>query len=225
MNIPNRTLPSHGFTRTELLVVLVVVGVVAILWSLAIPADMGHEKGAWVQALSNEKQIYLATLSMEADRISNKDESVGWPGDLVASGTMGCKVTDFVKVLVKNDYLTASDLKIFATGGITPFKRKDVNQFIASPGPNNNCAFTIFCIQDSDIASAIFLSTINAKLDVSSTTFTLDPNARPYGDKGYVILHKGGDGAILRSQQGRIQSLQGTPCKLALSGTAALRAE
>jgi len=138
MNIPNRTLPSHGFTRTELLVVLVVVGVVAILWSLAIPADMGHEKGAWVQALSNEKQIYLATLSMEADRISNKDESVGWPGDLVASGTMGCKVTNLVKLLVKKDYLEPTDLRVFAAVGITQFSGSDANLFSATPGPNKN---------------------------------------------------------------------------------------
>jgi len=222
MNMKRKS-STHGFTRTELIVLLVVV---SVLISLAIPVVARFlARGSLMSPLNNAKQIHLLVFSMAADGISTGNKGIGWPGDLVASGTMGCKVTDFVKVLVKNDYLTASDLKIFATGGITPFKRKDVNQFIASPGPNNNCAFTIFCIQDSDIASAIFLSTINAKLDVSSTTFTLDPNARPYGDKGYVILHKGGDGAILRSQQGRIQSLQGTPCKLALSGTAALRAE
>lgn len=218
----------HGFTRTE----LVVVGVVAILWSLALPADMGHEKGAWVQALSNEKQIYLATLSMEADRISNKDESVGWPGDLVASGTMGCKVTDFVKLLVNKDYLEPRDLRVFAAVGITQFSGSDANLFSATPGPNNNCAYTIYCVQESDTSSSIFLSTINATLNVSSTTFAINPKAAPFGDKVYVIFHKDGSSAILKASgtifnkpQATNPTLQGTLCKMALSGTAALRAE
>ena len=217
-----RTFPKDGFTWIELLVVLTVL---AVLASLAMPTiGTGLVRGPMTQALADARQIHFAAFSMANDRI-NGDNSVGWPGDLVSSGTMLCTVSSFVKVLVKNDYLKPADLQIFAAQGITQFKGSDVNQFCATRGPNNNCAFTVFCVQASDAANAIFLSTINATLDVSSTTFSIDAKAQPFGDKGYVVFHKGGDGTIFRKNQSNKPNLQGTPCKMALSGTAALRAE
>ena len=161
---------------------------------------------------------------MAADRISTGDKSIGWPGDLVASGTMPCNVTDFVKVLVKYDYLKTGDLKIFAAAGIRPFTDSDLNKFSAAPGEGNNCAFTVSCIQESDTSSAIFLSTVNATLNVSDTTYVLDARAVPFAKKGYVVFHRGGDGVILNANQAAKPALQGTPCKMALTGTAALRA-
>lgn len=219
----NSTSYRHGFTRTELIVALVVVGVLIMV---AIPAVVNLlHKGQLAQALKNASSIYLATFSMSTERVSETKDSNGWPGDLVASGTMQCKVTDFVKVLVKNNYLKPRDSAVFAAAGVTPFRGSDINQFSATPGPNNNCAFTIYCIQESDGANSIFISTINATLDVPNSTFTIKPNAQPFGDRGYVVFHRGGDGAICRPQQTTNTSLQGTPCKMALSGTAALSAE
>ena len=215
--------PPSGITLIEILVVLCVF---AVLASLAIPAifvPVGHApiRGQMVQALNNEKQIHLASFNMATDRISADDKSIGWPGDLVASGTMPCTVTDFVKVLVNNNYLKIGDLKIFAAEGVTPFKGTDINQF----SPVNNCAFRIYCIQESDNADAVFLTTRNAILNVSNTTFSLDPNSVPFGDKGYVVFHRGGDGAVLNKNQGSIPKFQGSPCKMALSGTATLHAK
>lgn len=219
----NRTSNRHGFTRTELVVALAVVGVLAVLAIPAMPG--GLVKGKFTSTLSNEKQIWVATSNMADDGISTENKSIGWPGDLVASGTMQCKATDFVKVLIKNNYLKAGDLKIFSAQGVMPFKGSNVNKFSATPGPNNNCAFTIYCIQQSDTGSSIFLSTINATLNVSSTTFSLDKYAAPFSDEGYVVIHKEGSGVVFRKEQATKSQFQGTPCKMALSGTAALRAE
>lgn len=214
----NNPHPS-GITLIEILVVLCVF---AVLASLAIPAMPGGlRKGPLTQALNNAKQIHLATFNMATDRISADDKSIGWPGDLVASGTIPCTVSDFVKVLVNNNYLKIGDLKIFAAAGVTPFKETNLNQF----SPVSNCAFTIYCIQESDNADAVFLTTRNAILNVSNTTFSLDPNSVPFGDKGYVVFHKGGDGAVLNKSQASNPKLQGSPCKMALSGTAALQAK
>ena len=218
------TFPSHGFTRTELLVALVVLGVLIFAW-LAIPGGGCRVKGTQVQALCNAKQIHLATFCMAEDGIKTSNKALGWPGDLVSSRTMPCTVSSFVKVLVNNEYLKPNDLRIFGAAGIALFTGSDTNKFVATPGPGNNCAFTVYCIQQSDAADAIFLSTINATLDVSSTTFSIDAKAQPFGDKGYVIFHKGGDGQILRKEQAKKPNLQGTPCKMAFSGTAALRPE
>ena len=216
---------SRGITLIELLVVICLIGILVSLMIPSVGGPIPRGRGQMTQALNNEKQIHLATFNMATDRISSGDPKIGYPGDLVASGTMPCKVSEFVKVLVKNNYLRTGDLKIFAAAGVTPFSNQDINQFSAIPGPNNNCAFTVYCIQESDTTDAIFLSTINATLEVSSTTFNLDAKAVPFGDKGYVIFHRGGDGAILGKNPAGRAHLQGTPCIMALTGTAALRAE
>jgi len=215
---------QRGITLFELIVVLAVL---AILVSLLLPSvsPSGLGPGQMTQALNNERHIYQATLDMFNDGISSDDKSIGWPGDLVASGTMPCKITDFVKVLVEHDYLKTGDLKVFAASGVTPFADRNINKFTANLGSNNNCAYTVYCVQQSDAPEALFLSTINATLDVSSTTFKLDAKAVPFGDRGYVIFHKGGDGAILGKNQALRPNLQGVPCQMAISGTAALRAE
>ena len=213
----------RGITLVEMLVLLTVL---AVLVSLTFPFIDSLAKGQQMSVLSNAKQIHLATFNMIQDRISTNNKSIGWPGDLVASGTMPCTVTDFVKVLVKGDYLKLSDLKVFSAPGITPFTGTSINQFCAKPGSKNNCAFTIYCVQESDPANAIFISTLNATLDVSNTTFSLNPKAVPYGEAGFVLIHKGGDGAKYKKSEttpahsDRIE----IPCKMALSGTAALEA-
>ena len=215
----NNNPPPSGITLIEL---LVVIGVFAVLASLAIPAMPGGlRKGPLTQALNNAKQIHLATFAMAADRISADDKSIGLPGDLVASGTMPCTVSDFVKVLVNNNYLKIGDLKVFGTPGFPFLEGSDIAKF----SPVNNCAFRIYCIQESDNADAVFLTTRNAILNVSNTTFSLDPNSVPFGDKGYVVFHRGGDGAVLNKNQGSIPKFQGSPCKMALSGTATLHAK
>jgi type II secretory pathway pseudopilin PulG len=205
------------------MVALVVVG---ILIAIAIPAAISALlKGQMIQVLHNARSIHLATFNMAQERISTKNQSIGWPGDIVASGTMQCKVTSFAKRLVENNYFKPRDLKIFAAAGIKPFDGSDVDQFSAAPGPENNCALTIYCVQESDTADAIFCSTINATLNPATGTFAVNPQAAPFGDKGYIVFHKGGDGAIFRKSQTTKSNLQGTPCKMALTGTAALRAE
>ena len=189
---------------------------------LAIPLIQNNLKSGYdTNALINEKQIHLATFAMSTDRISTGDKSIGWPGDLVASGTMPRTVSDFIKVIVKNDYLKIGNLKVFAAPEVTPFTGLDINQF----SPTNHCGYTIYCAQEEDASNAIFLSTRNATLNVSNTTFSLKAIRVPYGDKGYVIFRRGGDGAILTKNQASIPTLQGSPCKMALSGTAALQAK
>lgn len=214
-----KILSSLAFTLIEL---LVVISIIAILASLAIPAiTSALVKGQETQALNNEKQIHLATFNMSTDRVSTGDSTIGWPGDLIAaSGTVAgiTTVGGFVKVLSDNNYLKPGDLKVFAAAGVIPYTGNNLTTtpFLsaAAPAPSN-CAYTIYAVQEADGASAIFLSTINATLVPDSTTdatchFTLDPNSKVFGDKGYVIFHRGGDGAILGKNQAAKTSLQGS---------------
>jgi len=213
-----------AFTLIEL---LVVISIIAILASLAIPAITGAlVKGQMTQALSNEKQIYLATFSMSTDRISTGDSSIGWPGDLLASGTIK-NTSDFVAVLVQNNYLKAGDLKVFAAAGVSPYNgsfNPGANgaigtfnpEFNTSPtGANNNCAYTIYAVQEADPSNSIFLVTNNAAINVTGSTtcnFNLTASTTPFGNKGFVVFHRGGDGVILNGNQAGKTNLVGAPC-------------
>jgi len=211
-----KILSSLAFTLIEL---LVVISIIAILASLAIPAiTSALVKGQMTQALNNEKQIHLATFNMSTDRVSTGDSSIGWPGDLMTSASNQVKtVGGFVKVLVDNNYLKPGDLKVFAAAGVTPYTGNSLatTPFLSKATGATNNAYTIYGVTEADGASAIFLSTINATIAVDSATdatchFTLDTAKTPFGDKGYVIFHRGGDGIILSKNQASKVNLQGS---------------
>lgn len=184
-----------AFTLIEL---LVVISIIAILASLAIPAITGAlVRGQLTQALSNAKQIHLATFNMSNDAQTTGDASIGWPGTLYASGTIR-DLRGFVSTLVGGDYLKAGDLKIFAAAGVQPFVPvtvggTDVSTFDAT---TSNCAFKVFLVTDQDDSGAVFLTTKNLTYGIG-----LSGSASPFGDKGFVVFHKGGDGSTFRKNQ------------------------
>ena len=202
-----------AFTLIEL---LVVISIIAILASLAIPAiTSALAKGQMTQALSNEKQIHLATFSCAADRISTGDATIGWPGDAGATTT-----GSYVSILVENNYLKAGDLKVFAAAGAIPYTSGSftTTSFITDPtSAQNNCAYTIFSVTESDPSNVVYLATINATNPMPALTgttlkLTLDPTSKVFGDKGCVVFHRGGDGVILNKTQALAGILVGSPC-------------
>ncbi|MEI8342698.1 MAG: prepilin-type N-terminal cleavage/methylation domain-containing protein [Verrucomicrobiota bacterium] len=213
-----KILSSLAFTLIEL---LVVISIIAILASLAIPAvTSALVKGQMTQALNNEKQVHLATFNMSTDRVSTGDSTIGWPGDLMAaSGTVAGVTTvgGFVKILTDNNYLKPGDLKVFAAAGVIPYSGNSlsITPFKSAASGETNCAYTIYAVGEADGASAIFLATTNATIKVDSATegtchFELDSTSKVFGDKGYVIFHRGGDGAILGKNQASKIALQGS---------------
>jgi len=173
----NLTRSLRAFTLIEL---LVVISIIAILAALALPAITGAlAKGQISQALSNSRQIYTASFAMAMDSISTGDTNIGWPYD------MGGTWDAWASQLINGKYLTQVDFnKMLSAPGMNRPKDTDVTETTPS-------ALAIYNVSDTNTPTTIFITTAN----YTSAGQQLDPNAKPFGDKGFVVLRKGGDAA------------------------------
>ena len=173
MKSPFRSL--RGFTLIEL---LVVISIIAILASLAIPAiSSALVRGQMTQTLNNARQLTIATQTMSMDT-TTAGGGTAWT---MGSDGQILTVDTFTQELMTNKYLTVSDLrKIFAAPGV-------IVPTTSSNFTAENIAFSIMETQESSPSDQPFLITKNWE-DGKLTT-----NA-PYGDKGFIVFRKGGDG-------------------------------
>lgn len=175
-----------GFTWIEFLVCLVVIGV---LIALTLPGTSGSglSGGRMTQSLSNMKQLQLATQQMALDGQTTGNKNLGWPGDT------GSSFARWTTVLVQENYLSKQDLaKLLSAPGI-----------VVSPDniPTvNTTAVLVYAVSAKSPENTVFLSTANF---TNTPTGGVPPvkSAKPYGEKGFIVFRKGGDGAILRPRQ------------------------
>ncbi len=120
-------------------------------------------------------------MQMAMDGETNKDPSLGWPGDLKAKGII-TNLSDFVTLLVRKGYLKANDLRIFAGPGYKPYKGTLSNGVLVPPFTEENCEYKVYLVKDSDPANTVFL-------------------ASKTGDRGFIVTHKGGDASVYKKTQ------------------------
>lgn len=209
---------TSAFTLIEM---LVVISIIAVIAAFAVPAMTGAlTRSQLTQAVSNSRQIYLAAFNMVTDGIQTGDARYGWPGDLAASTDATVTittVTDFVLRLVDHDYLKAGDLKVFATAGITPWSgtyappTTPTGKGTLTPAFDavKNCAFKIYKVTDRDGGNTLMLATKNYTYSDTQAT-AINATAAPFGDKGFVVFHKGGDGTHYNKQQATTKAILGT---------------
>jgi len=177
-----------AFTLIEL---LVVISIIAILAALALPAVTGAlTRGQLTQSLNNARQLQLATQTMAIDSFTAGD-GPGWPGD-----SDGVDWGSFCTSLVDGRYLTANDLKkIVSAPGV-----KVGNSLPPSPS-----ALQVYPVKENSPGDSIFISTQNW-----NGFNSLKPEAIPYGEKGFVIFRKGGDGNVFQANQATNTNVLGT---------------
>ena len=181
----------RAFTLIEL---LVVISIIAILASLAIPAVTGAlARGQMTQTLSNMKQLHLVAQSMALDATTTGDTNVGWPGDL-AQKTWSGWVSNAVPAYIKTNDMA----KLLSAPGITVSATATLSSLTV--GTKDGRAVILYQVSETNNNGTVLFSSSNFT-NSSSGQATLSPAALPYGDKGFVVFRKGGDGAILQARQ------------------------
>jgi type II secretory pathway pseudopilin PulG len=179
---------EQGWTTGETVIAVLVFGILA-LFIVPLPSLIPQRGRSQVtQTLSNMKQLHLATQIMALDGVTNGDTNLGWPGDT------GGSFSHWATMLTKNNgYLTTNDLckLLSGPGKVTPLNRL--------PVANTN-AVLVYAVGDESPGDAVFLTTANFTNSPTGGSPLLT-NAKPYGNKNFVIFQKGADAKILLPRQ------------------------
>ena len=166
-------------TLTELLVIVGIVLVLAFVWYPE-PSPRLMKYGM-TESLSNMKQIHLTCQQMALDSETTGDTNLGWPGSYASFGAWVSSVVP--------GYLSTNDLcKILSAPG-----------FLVPPGKiprMNETAVRLYAVTKDSPTNAVLLTSANFT-NTPTGGEPLDPAAKPFGSKGFVVFRKGGDGAVL----------------------------
>jgi hypothetical protein len=115
---------------------------------------------------------------------------LAWPGDM--TGGPPATLAAYCDLLVTKGYLKAGDMsKLLNAPGAT---------CTVAAGPPLTLAGTsalkVYPVKDSDPAIAIFAASHNYVYDTA-----IVGTAVPYGTKGFIVMRKGGDGAVFKAGQ------------------------
>ncbi len=183
--------PSFAFTLIEL---LVVIAIIAILAALAVPAlTSALAKAQLTGTMNNGRQLYLAQFSESNDGAATGDPLLAWPGDLVA---VPATLEEYVNGVVGPGYLKGGDIaKLFSA----PSAVCTVTVAVGPPESvtlAGTSALKVYKVKDVDTSNTIFAVTRNYVYNTAMVSTDV-----PYGLRGFMVIHKGGDAAVYKSGQ------------------------
>ena len=191
------TKPFTAFTLIEL---LVVIAIIAILAALAVPAlTSALAKAQLTGTLNNGRQLYLAQFSMANDGAATGDPLLAWCGDQNA-GAGAADLEGFLNSVVSPGYLRAGDIQKLMSA---PSANLTLNVNLGPPESvtltGGTSALKVYQVKDVDTTNTIFAATHNYIYNTAIANTDV-----PYGIKGFVVLHKGGDAAVFKSGQAEL---------------------
>ena len=131
------------------------------------------------------KQIQLTCQQMALDGVTTGDKTLGWPGTYASWGAL---VTNVVP-----GYLSTNDLckTLSAQGVIVPTGKLP---------RMNDTAVRLYAVTKDSPANAVLLTSANFT-NTPTGGEPLNPSAKPFGNKGFVVFRKGGDGGVYLPKQ------------------------
>ena len=198
---------SAAFTLIEL---LVVISIIAILAALAVPAlTNALTRGQMTGTMNNARQLYLAGFQMATDGATNSDPAYAWPGAYDET-----TLSSYLGRLVSNEYLQVGDLqKILNAPGITCTVTPTGGGSGGGSGSGSGAgtlsisgrpALKVYRVVDTNSANTLFAVSNNFTYNTPLPATGAD--SAPYADKGFVVMRKGGDAAVLRKNQAQAGS-------------------
>ncbi len=132
---------------------------------------------------------------MVLDGDTTGDTNLVWPGDA------GGSFSRWAQTLVPA-YLSSNDFRKLLSG---PGKIVRSNQIPSM----ENSAVLVYAVSSNSPANTVFLTSANFT-NSPGLHPPLNPTAKPYGDAGFVVFRKDGDGAILLKRQVNATNLIGS---------------
>lgn len=200
MTAPGGASKTAGFSATELIVVILVV---AVIFLLAWPAFKNAlVKRDLTRSMNNVRELYLAGFRMATDGAAKSDASLSWPGDYPANN-----LADYSSKLVERDYLKPADLQriLSAPGAACSVTTSGSPPATTLAGAS---AFKIYKVKTTDPSTTIFAASSNYTYGTALT-----PDAKPFGEAGFVVVHKSGDAGLFGKNQATPAGFENSPAK------------
>ena len=148
--------------------------------------------------LNNGRQFYLAGQQMALDGAANGDATLVWPGDDANVATNNLR--NYLALLVKNDYLKPGDLtKLLSAPGSPCTVSSAVDATTGAVTVTYDAgtpALKVYKVKETDSSNTIFAATANYVYNTAPIG-----TAAPYGDKGFIVIRKGGDAGVYQRNQ------------------------
>jgi hypothetical protein len=136
---------------------------------------------------------------MANDGTATGATSLAWPGDL--PGGPPATLQAYVNGVVGPGYLKGADVtKLFSAPScnLTLTIAAGPPEAVTFTSPAGTAALKVHPLRDTDPSNTVFCTSRNYVYDTAIVTA---PPPVPYGTKGFIVMHKGGDGAVFKSGQ------------------------